>query len=317
MCKLLTIPCEAVSSQNHRAVRVERFFKYLNKMEKITVANTQSFLTWLQGTMFSLYGWNASPINGTNLIRSFVAKGRMFPFPIDLALDPIPRLLGSEGTPALEYVQSLGPVIQRQRHMLQLLNDERRQRHRELRNKSAVQRTFQPGDLVIVRRQVQSDAAEGKVAKLMFKATGPYIVLKALTPASYQVCKIPFVEGAGRRGKPRKVNAVLMQSIPSTLCVHKQVDGAGARFAGLDEAAVLNPLEQALGAHQFGRYCRQHAGEPPDEQPFAFVKIEDIWAEEVQSSESEDYGDSEEDNVPPQDPPDDDDASPPRPPEPP
>ena len=179
MCKLLSIPCEPVSPQNHRAVRVERFFRYLNKVERIVVANNQSFHTWLQGVYFSLYAWNSSPIDGTNIIRSFVAKGRTFPLPIDLALDSTRPGPAHEGAPALEHVATMSPVLERQRDILRLINDERRRRHRELRNAAANQKTFQPGDIVIVRRQIQSDATEGKVAKLMFKATGPYIVLQA------------------------------------------------------------------------------------------------------------------------------------------
>ena len=97
MCQLLSIPCVAAAPQNHRTVQIERFFGYLNRVERITAANTQSFTAWLQGVLFAIYGWNATPVDGTNLVRSFVAKGRIFPFPINLALNPIPPTLGIEG----------------------------------------------------------------------------------------------------------------------------------------------------------------------------------------------------------------------------
>ena len=46
-------------------------------------------------------------------------------------------------------------------------------------NQSKKKRTFQPGDLVLVRKQVTSKAAEGKPAKLTLKARGPYRILEA------------------------------------------------------------------------------------------------------------------------------------------
>eukprot|EP00978_Attheya_sp_CCMP212_P038592 scaffold192647_cov30-Attheya_sp.AAC.1 len=76
LCRQLQIPVHTVSPSNHRAVRVERFFCYLNKVVKITAADTQSHMEWLAGVIFAMYGWNSMPVAGTDLIRSFVAKGR-------------------------------------------------------------------------------------------------------------------------------------------------------------------------------------------------------------------------------------------------
>jgi hypothetical protein len=74
MCKLLRIPAEGVAPENHRAIRNERFHRYLNKVESINTADTGALTLWKQGVKFAIYAWNASPIDGTNIIRSFVAQ---------------------------------------------------------------------------------------------------------------------------------------------------------------------------------------------------------------------------------------------------
>ena len=90
------------------------------------------------------------------------------------------------------------PLWDRQKEMLAILNEERRERHREMKNQTRTQRVFNPGDLVIVRRQVKSQAKEGVMAKLLFKARGPYRVLSRVDEDSYMILKLPAIQGTGR-----------------------------------------------------------------------------------------------------------------------
>ena len=66
-----------------------------------------------------------------------------------------------------------------------------------MKNQAQTQRVFNPGDLVIVRRQVKSKATEGVMAKLLFKARGPYRVLQKVDEDSYMIQKLPAVQGTG------------------------------------------------------------------------------------------------------------------------
>ena len=74
MCAGLGIKYHMVSPEQHNGILCERFHRYLNKVQKINAADTQSFTQWVQGALFATYAWNASPIDGTNIIRSFAAK---------------------------------------------------------------------------------------------------------------------------------------------------------------------------------------------------------------------------------------------------
>ena len=127
---------------------------------------------WLKGMVFTIYAWNASPVDGTDVIRSYAAIGREFPFLVELNLEKTPAIPG-ENTAELvmEHIDSSFPLLRHQQELLQILIDDRRQHHRKLRDDKlkAKPPNFEVGDLVFVRVQVQSLAAKG-TAKLQMKA---------------------------------------------------------------------------------------------------------------------------------------------------
>ena len=96
-----------VALENHKAICNEWFHYYLNKVECINTADKGSYHQWWQGVMFALYAWNASPINGTYISRSFVAVGQEFPFPIDMSTPGDPSKALAEGQQALEHYDSM------------------------------------------------------------------------------------------------------------------------------------------------------------------------------------------------------------------
>jgi hypothetical protein len=299
MCRTLLITVDAVSRENHKAVRNERFHRYLKKVQGINTATTMSMHQWKQGTLFALYAWNAGPIDGTDITRSYAALGRSFPFPIDLATIPPPlRAPNIEGQDALDHVNATIPLLRRQQELLNILNQQRRLRHRELRNNKITPRVFEPGDLVIVRKQVQSKAAEGISAKLRFRAKGPYRVIGPAHQGSYQLIRLPFAEGLGRPGRVIKEAAFRMEKLPSTLILHKCADGADTRFAAARQPLSRSPLEKWLGALDNGAY-RQAA---PDRN-FAFEPLVNMWTEAIDDPIDDPDDDPPADDDPPLDPP--------------
>ncbi len=110
---ILRIPVDPVSKENHKAVRNERFHRYLNKVQRINTADVGSLFQWKQGVLFAAYAWNAGPIDGTDIPRSLVAVGREFPFPIDLS-NAIPRDGASEGQSALDHFESATPLLSKE-----------------------------------------------------------------------------------------------------------------------------------------------------------------------------------------------------------
>jgi hypothetical protein len=71
--------------------------------------------------------------------------------------------------------------------------EENKRNEKEKSNRNKKQRTFQPGDLVLVRKQVTPSAIEGKPAKLTLKARGPYRILEEAGENSYRILKLPVI----------------------------------------------------------------------------------------------------------------------------
>jgi hypothetical protein len=140
-------------------------------------------------------------------------------------------------------------------------------------------------DVVIVSKQVQSKAKQGISAKLVMKAKGPYRVVGKAGANSYRLQKLPFCRGLGRPGTIIKENVKRMEKIPTTLVIHKRTDGVDSRLATMSSPFVTNPLEQQLGAVEPGRYKR---AEGLDGENWAYVKIKDMWHQEVDSDSSDD-----------------------------
>jgi hypothetical protein len=282
MLEVLGIQHIEVSPENHNGILCERFHRYLNKIQRIHAAETNSLFKWVMGTMFATYAWNAAPIDGTDIIRSYAAKARTFQFPIDTTMNNPPRIPAGEGQAAIDHTTFNIPLWSKQLEILQILNDERRQRHRDLKNASKTKRTFNVGDLVLVRRQIKSVQDEGIVGKLKFKAKGPFRVIGAADENSYLIQKIPATEGDGVPGKVRKEAAMRLERIPSRLVLHKRIDGTDVRLASMTGPLSHMPAANEFGVRQYGSYRAS------TNQEFAFEKIKEIWNEEISDDSSND-----------------------------
>jgi hypothetical protein len=147
----LGVPFHVVSPEQHEDILCERFHRYLNKVQRIPQGlDTADFLIWMMNVYFAMYAWNASPIDGTDIIRSFAAKARTFHFPLDVQEEPV-RLIGNPGERALQHVETMFPLWFRQKALLDILTEERREKHRQYANANRQERReFQPGDIVVI-----------------------------------------------------------------------------------------------------------------------------------------------------------------------
>lgn len=276
LCGNIGLTHYTVSKGNHKAIICERFHRYLNKVQRIHAADCETFQDFMFGTIFAVYAWNSAPVDDTNIARSYATVGREFPFPIDFEHEPItPREHEAQAQQTLEHVDSAFPLWRRQQDVLKLLVEERREHHRNLKNQGRNMKTLAPGDLVVVKKQVQTTQEKGP-AKARMYARGPYRVLEQIRPGTYKIQKLPGIQGAGRRGRVTKESAARLTKIPSTLVIHKPASGIDTRLATYRHAIVDNPLENIIGLHEPGRY--RQAG---PNQPFAYDRIQDLWQEEV------------------------------------
>lgn len=296
LCQSIGIAHHTVSRGNHKAILVERFNRYMNKAQRLHAANCETFQEWQLGTAFALYGWNSAPIDGTNIVRSYAAMGREFPFPIDIETEQQPqREHQAQGQAAVDHVDAAFPMLEKQRELLKILTTERREHHRNLKNEGRNATVFQPGEIVMIRKEVQSSDAKGP-AKARIRARGPYRVLERASPGTYYVQKIPFTARTRRgRNKRLKESAARMERVPSTVVIHKTTDGMDTRLATIHRPLVTNPLENTLGPSQFGTYKQA-----PANQAYAYERIEDIWGEQDLITNNSDSESSDEEEGDPE-----------------
>ena len=76
MAECLNIRVHVAASLNHRTVSVERFHKFLNQSTTIFAEERGTPSCFVECGMLSVYAWNASPIDGMDIIRSVPAIGR-------------------------------------------------------------------------------------------------------------------------------------------------------------------------------------------------------------------------------------------------
>ena len=131
--------------------------------------DTGDHSNWMINHSLAACAWNAAPIDGTNIVRSFAAKARKFHFPLDLA-EPVTRVIGRPGEVPLQHIETVFLLWFKKKELLKLITEDLRARHLALDDKGCTRGEFAPCDLVVIRRQVTSDASAGRPAKLRVQA---------------------------------------------------------------------------------------------------------------------------------------------------
>ena len=89
-----------------------------------------------------------------------------------------------------------------------------------------------------------------------------------ISPSSYQIQKLPFLQGLGRPGILLKENAAQMTQLPSTTILHRTPEGADTQLALLEGTCALHPLQKWLRVQEPGAY--QQTQHPT---PYAFTPL--------------------------------------------
>jgi hypothetical protein len=275
----------------------------LNKVQQIGAADAQSHEKWAMNAPFAACAWNGSPGDGTNVIRSFAAKAWTFHFPLDAQNQDKIAMTPEQGEATIQRVEAAFPLWFKQKKSLKLLNEERRTKHREMASRvkplsspglrlscrlnsshNKTQQTFQPGDLVLVRKQATFNATQWKPAKLTLKARGPHRILERAGKRCCWIQKLPVIQSLTKRaGKRMKEPAMQMEKTPSSMVTHRQVATCNTGLTEMEGELVSNPLERNLGFCCFGKFTTA-----PNNAKRAFMTINDMWNEEAQAELSSD-----------------------------
>lgn len=100
--------------------------------------------------MISVYAWNASPIDNTDIVRNVPAIGRKVKFPLDISLANIPAPFDIASTKVAEYLCNVENNSTFSRELLAWLLNDRRTQYCERENDKRSLREFKEGDVVMV-----------------------------------------------------------------------------------------------------------------------------------------------------------------------
>ena len=82
MAECLNIKVHVAASRNHHTVGVERFHIFLNHTNTIYDEERGTLECFVEYAMVAAYVWNASHIDGTDIVRSVPAIGHKLKFPL-------------------------------------------------------------------------------------------------------------------------------------------------------------------------------------------------------------------------------------------
>ena len=92
ICKALDLNYDILTKRNNKGLTVGHFHCFLNKAVKIEIEDRQSNDVFVPVGIAAGCAWNSNPIDGNDILRSTVAIGYEFRFPIDINLIALTQL---------------------------------------------------------------------------------------------------------------------------------------------------------------------------------------------------------------------------------
>jgi hypothetical protein len=246
MCTALGLRWIALSRGNHQGMRSERFHRYLNKALTNECSKRDTNEIFVEVAYVAAYAWNSTPIDGTDIVRSYPVTGRVFRFPLDVALDALPQPTDDPALSLQRFLAAADSTTQTSRRLLLILNDERRSIQRERINERRTEVIFAVGDIVTARVQIQSDKSKGRVGKLAYRARGPFIVVTCKGHGSYLVRRFDDPNAPLLSYKSSQLSA-----LPPTIRPCHPLDTIDYRYLNQDRAPVLHPHKHSLGIDSY------------------------------------------------------------------
>ena len=261
MCAKLNIRCHVVAKRNHKAVGVERFHRFLNHSQRICSEERGTPATFVECGLTTAYAWNASPIDGTDILRSVPAIGRELKFPLDIHESDLPAPTSDVTASVVDYIRYLGRDISYARDLIGWLLRDRRTAHRERTNEKRSPIVYKVGDIVMGRVSVQSSIEKGVSQKMVYQSRGPFVIERVTGYDTYYV---------RRYGKPQsplqKFMSCDLYLLPPQILPCQHVDTPTLRYLNSDFAPLKHPFGRNFDIESYNTswFEDKPVSRPPD-----------------------------------------------------
>ena len=263
MCQTLKLPCKPGLRQNHQSVSVERLFRFLNKA-LTTAADHRGGDSKIsvEAVHVATYAWNASTIDGTDIIRSVPAIGRPFRFPIDCDLTAVPQTLTDDTrvTNLAEFLRLGHTQSVFATEILRHLTEDRRliASHRANSTRNLV--LYKPGDLVFASVEVHSSSSYNRVAKASVRKRGPFEILRANSHGEYDTRHV-------LTGSTQTFHGRYLELCPPTLWPCEPSDGTDQRFLNINVPPLPIQLHRPFGCESYNLHFFDSSFKPTPSNP--------------------------------------------------
>ena len=186
ICDALNLTLVTLGKRNHQAMQVVSFLRFLNKVSTIASSDRDNPAVYEEASFVASYAWNSALIDGTDIVRSCPAIGRILRFSIDCDPALVPTVEDLSST-VVQFLMLSSHRRTTSSSVLRFLLDDRRSVHRERVNASRNASSFRVGDFVTACAQQQSNRVLGRVQKLLYKAKGPFHITEVCERGSYRV----------------------------------------------------------------------------------------------------------------------------------
>lgn len=157
---------------------VERYNQTLKAMlRKFVAEDGKDWDCWLPYLLFS---YREVPQASTGYSPFEILYGRQVRGPFDVLRDTWGPLSGPQQIPVLQYVMKMREKMEQMTTLVQINMKEAQRRQKDLFDKKAKTRVFQPGQEVLLLLPTTDN-------KLLAKWQGPFKVLRQMSPATYEL----------------------------------------------------------------------------------------------------------------------------------
>ena len=187
-----------------------------------------------------------------------------------IVLFELPEPIDDVGQATVRYIRNIASDTRFAKDIVLWLTEERRERHRERINDSRCVITYEVGDMIMARVQVNSNAKTGVVGKLSIESRGPFKVAIDHGNGSYTV--VPFDKPNGTK---RKFLAQDMYALPPQILPYDQVDLPDLRYMNNDFAPVTHPFKDSFNIESYNSIWFEK--QPPSSKPTLQVYVKTIY----------------------------------------
>ena len=261
VCRMLNIKCHVVAKRNHKAVGVERFHRFLNHSQRICAEERGTPASFVECGLTTAYAWNASHIDGTEIVRSLPAIGRILHFPIDIHEDDTLKPIHDVTPTVVDYIRHLGRDVPFSRELLAWMVTDRREAHRERVNDKRKPVEYKVGDIVMGRVSVQSSKDKGVSQKMVYQSRGPFVIERVTGHDTYYVRKYGKPQSVLQKFLVRDLYLLPPQILP---CEH--VDTPTLRYLNSDYAPLRHPFGKNFNIESYNTswFDDKPVSRPPD-----------------------------------------------------